>query len=125
MSDPILVAIAAAIAGKTASTLYELVKRRFSGDKAAADTLEAAQGSEPDSAEVHALAGKLSEAEDSDNAFATSLRTTWKSTQENVSGSQSGTSGGVANQMLGGSANTLIQMRDHNGDLNIGVPPSK
>ena len=57
MPEPILVSIAAALATKSATSLYDLVKRKFTGRKEAVAALEAADGTAPDSPEeaTHAL----------------------------------------------------------------------
>ena len=51
MPEPILVSIAAALAGKSIVSLYDFVKHKFTGRTHALAALEAAEGATPDSAE--------------------------------------------------------------------------
>jgi hypothetical protein len=90
MPEPILVAIAAALAGKSVGNLYDLVKKKFASHKPAAAALEAAQGTAPDSPEVRTLSEHLTEATTTDPDFAASLQATWTQL--------SAATGGVANQ---------------------------
>jgi hypothetical protein len=109
--EPILVSIAAAIAAKTATSLYELVKRRFGGRPDAAAELEAATGAQPDSPEVTALATRLADEESRDPAFATELRATW----QQVTAEQ----GGVVNQITGDVSGKVVQARDIKGGISF------
>ena len=49
MPDPVLVSVAAALAGKSASSLHDLVKKKFSRSPEVTTILEEALGSAPDS----------------------------------------------------------------------------
>lgn len=109
MPEPILVAIAAALAGKSVGNLYDLVKKKFASRKQAAAALEAAQGATPDSAEVLALSEHLAEAADADPEFAAALRATWAQI--------SASSGGVVNQVSGTVQGNLVQARDIQGGI--------
>jgi hypothetical protein len=75
MPEPVLVAIAAALAGKSVGTLYDLVKQKFARNKPATAALEAAAGTTPDSPQVQALAHHLAEAAATDPDFAATLHT--------------------------------------------------
>ena len=111
MPEPILVSIAAALAAKSAVSLYDLVKRRFTGREEAAAALEAAEGAPPDSPEVVTLADHLAEEETRDPAFGNELRLTWQ--QVNVSGD------GVVNQITGNVSGRVVQARDIEGDISF------
>lgn len=113
MSEMILVAIAAALAGRAASSLYDFVKGKFARRPQAAAVLEAAQGASPDSAEVLALAAELAKAERDDPDFGAELRSRWAafSTEQNVS------HGGVANQITGNVSGGVVQARDIDGGV--------
>jgi hypothetical protein len=109
MPEPILVAIAAALAGKSVGGLYDLVKRKFADRKQAAATLEAAQGAAPDSPEVHALSEQLAEAANADPEFATVLRASWAQI--------SASTGGVVNEASGTFHGNVVQARDIHGGI--------
>lgn len=112
MPEPILVSIAAALAGKAATSLYDLVKRRFAGRAGTQEVLTAAEGADADSAEVAALAEQLAAAERDDPAFGAALRAEW-ATQV----SQHATHGGVANQISGNVGGKVVQARDIEGGV--------
>jgi hypothetical protein len=78
MPEPILVAIAAAIAGKGASSLYDAIKTKFGRSKESTTVLGAADGADPDSTEVLTLAEELSVFEHDDPEFACQLRELWR-----------------------------------------------
>jgi hypothetical protein len=88
LPEPILVAAAAALAAKAAGNLYDLVKRKFTGNKEAIAALDAAEGAAPDSPEVHALADQLANAAATDPEFSAAPHA-------------SASSGGVVNQVSG------------------------
>lgn len=111
MPEPILVSIAAALATKSATSLYDLVKRRFAGHKEAEAALEAAGDSPPDSPDVATLAAHLAAAEVEDPAFGAALRRTW----QQVSASR----GGVVNQITGNVSGKVVQARDIEGDISF------
>lgn len=112
MPEPILVSIAAALAAKSATSLYELVRRKFAGRKEAVAALEAADGAAPDSPEVAAVADHLATASAEDPAFGIELRNTW----QQVSASQ----GGVVNQITGNITGKVVQARDVEGGISFG-----
>jgi hypothetical protein len=112
MPEPVLVAIAAALAGKAAHSLYDLVKRKFSGRKQAIAALEAAKGAEPDSAEVQVLAAELERVEAEDPQFATELREVWREASV-----QQADHGSVINQISGNVDGKVVQARDIKGDI--------
>jgi len=107
--EPILVSIAAALAAKSATSLYELVKRKFTGRKDAVAALEAADGTAPDSQEVAAVAAHLAAAAEEDPAFGVELRNTWQQV--------SATQGGVVNQITGNVSGKVVQARDIEGGI--------
>jgi hypothetical protein len=106
-----LVSIAATLAAKSATSLYDLVKRKFAGRKDAVAALEAADGTAPDSPEVAEVAARLASAAEEDPAFGVELRNLW----QQVSASQ----GGVANQISGNvtGSGRVVQARDIDGGV--------
>jgi len=109
--EPILVSIAAAIAAKSATSLYDLVKRRFTGRGEAAAALEAAENAGPESAEVATLATHLAAEEAQDPAFGVELRNTWQLVNAE--------SGGVVNQITGNVSGKVVQARDIEGGVSF------
>ncbi len=117
MPEPILVSIAAALAAKGATGLYDLVKRKFAKDPAAVAVLEAAStasaasdGTRP----IAALAERLEEAEVEDGEFAEALRTEWEKLPESrVS------QGEVHNTVTGNVTGKVVQLRDVHGNINL------
>jgi hypothetical protein len=98
--------IATNLATKAATGLYDLVVARFRGHPDAAGALEAAQGAEPDSPPVQALATRLAEVAAGDPEFDRELRT-WADR------------GGVVNQITGNVTGSVVQARDITGNINL------
>lgn len=111
MPEPVLVSIAAALAAKSATSLFDLVRKHFAGRKEAAAALEAASGAPPDSPEVADLAEHLATAESEDPEFGKALRHTW----QEVSASR----GGVVNQVTGDVSGKVVQARDIDGGVSF------
>jgi hypothetical protein len=109
--DPILVSIAAALAAKSVTALYDLVKSKFTGRKDAEAALDAADGAAPDSPEVTELATHLAAAETADPAFGAELRHAF----HQVSAEQ----GGVVNQITGNVSGKVVQARDIKGGISF------
>ena len=103
--EPILVSIAAALAAKSATSLYDLVKRRFAGRWEATAALEAARGAD----EEADLAAHLAAAEAQEPAFGVELRQTWQRVNADR--------GGVVNQITGNVSGKVVQARDIHGDI--------
>lgn len=115
MPDPILVSIAAALAGKGATGLYDLVKKKFAGSPQATRALDDVEGSPPDSPEVHALGEELTRAESSDPQFAADLRAMWG----HVLTQQRADNGGVVNGITGTVSGNVLQARDIEGGVSF------
>ncbi|WP_033291487.1 hypothetical protein [Amycolatopsis jejuensis] len=111
MPEPILTAVATALATKAATGLYELVKRKFSGNHKATAELEAATSDDP--ATVQVLAERLDEVGRADPEFATALRTEFEVHQDARSGGVTNHVGSVAE---GGK---VVQARDVHGDISF------
>jgi hypothetical protein len=109
--EPILVSIAAALAAKSATSLYDLVKRRFAGRAEAEKALAAAEGSAPDSPEVAAVATHLAAAQADDPAFAVELRQVWQQVSAEC--------GGIVNQVSGTVSGRVVQARDIEGGVSF------
>ena len=124
MPDPITIAIATAIAGKTAESLTDQareavteivhrVRRKFRhrpADLAALDTARA----NPGSVECTALARSLQQVMLEDPRFGTSIRTLWSQAQMEMMARDND----VVN-IFRGRADKVVQLRDIHGDLNI------
>jgi len=115
MTDPILISIATALAGRAATSLYDLVKKKFAGDSKAATALEAAADAPEGSAPVRDLAAELERAEQADSGFREALRAEW----DRVSLTQNAQSGGVTNQITGQVTGKVIQARDIHGNVSF------
>lgn len=113
MPESILVAIAATLAGKVAASLYDVVRRKFAGDRAATATLEAADGATPDSPEVRELAEALADAAGSDPSFDAELRSMWNTVFQDISHDA------VGNQVSGNVHGNVVQARDITGGVSF------
>lgn len=113
--DPILLSIAGALAARAATGLYELVKKKFAGNRDAEAALDAAEGAPEGSQQVQELAAALDTAEREDPDFAEALRTEW----EQVSVHQQAESGGVTNQVSGTVHGNVVQARDIQGNISF------
>lgn len=135
MADPIMLAVAAAIARKAVEAAFEggrkawealvrVVRDRLAREPEAKATLDAAQ-SEPENQErVQALAVVLERIAAGDAAFDSQLRTLWAKASLELSASD----GGVVNSNTGTVGGHLIQGRDFDikGGLRLGdVPPQR
>lgn len=109
MPEPILVTIAAALAGKSVGNLYDLVKQKFAKRKQALTALEAAHGAAPDSPAVRTLSEHLAEATHTDPDFAAALTATWAQL--------SASHDGVINQVSGTIRGNVVQARDIQGNI--------
>ncbi|PRX43632.1 hypothetical protein B0I33_11493 [Prauserella shujinwangii] len=116
MPEPILVSIAAALAGKAATGLYDLVRRRFAHDEQALAELEAATDSPGEPRFVHAVAERIAQAEEDDPEFRRELRAHW----EAVSGGQAAGDGSVANHVSGTVSGRVVQAGEIHGDVRLG-----
>ncbi len=90
MPDPVLIAIAAALAGKSVGNLYDLVRAKFARHPEATATLEAATNAPPDSPQLQALTQVLSDAAATDPDFNDTLRTLWANNKPTVHNEISG-----------------------------------
>ncbi|HVV09156.1 hypothetical protein [Amycolatopsis sp.] len=108
MPEPILISIATALSTKAATTLFELVKKKFSKDPKAAAELEAASPDKPET--ISAVAERLEAAGKEDPEFAAALRSEW---------SQHAESGGVTNQVSGTVQGNVVQARDIQGGISF------
>ncbi|WP_331758618.1 hypothetical protein OG225_40915 (plasmid) [Nocardia sp. NBC_01377] len=111
MVEPALIAIASALAGRAAASLYELVRARFADDSEDTAALEAADGAEPGSAPVERLAEVLRRTEQSDPQFAAQLRGEWAKV--------GGGDGDINNQISGTVSGNALQARDIQGGINF------
>lgn len=115
MTDPVLASIAAALAGKGASSLYEVVRRKFARSPQAGTVLEEAVGSAADSEQVRVLSEELDRATREDPEFAADLRAVWGQ----VSVQQCADGDGVTNQVSGTVHGNVVQARDIDGGVSF------
>lgn len=114
MPEPVLVSIAAALAGKSIASLYDFVKYKLTGRTQALMALEAAAGASPESAEVFALSRELERVERDDPQFAVELRAAWA----NITTAQHADRGAVSNQVIG-NGGKVVQARDIEGGVSF------
>jgi hypothetical protein len=110
----VLIEITAALAAKTAESVYELVRDKFKGRRKALAALEAADGADQDSPQVVALAEELATAEPRDAQFREQLRAQWAAVQGQAF------DGCVANTIGGMVTGNVVQARDITGDISFG-----
>ncbi|GLZ36506.1 hypothetical protein [Actinokineospora sp. NBRC 105648] len=115
MPEPVLVSIAAALAAKSATSLYELVKTRFARRAEAAAALEAAAGAAPESTEVATLAAELEREERQDPQFQSDLRSQWDTVATQLQADH----GAVNNQITGNVSGKVLQARDIQGGISF------
>lgn len=109
--EPILVSIAAAIAAKSATGIYDLVKRRFGREPKALQALDAAESAPEDQAAITMLAEQLQLTEANDPAFASALRTEW----EKLPPAQR--AGAVVNHITGPVTGKVVQAGEIHGNI--------
>jgi hypothetical protein len=114
MPEPVLISIAAALAGRAAAGLYDVVRRKFARDEKSLAALESADGQAPGSAPVRVLAERLEAAEQEDPVFGRELRAEWDATV-----TQHAETGGVNNQVSGIINGRVVQARDIHGDIHL------
>ncbi|WP_067497476.1 hypothetical protein [Actinoplanes sp. TFC3] len=127
MPDPIMLAVATAVAVRTAeaavaqspaawASLVRLVRRRFSGNPHALEALAEARAQPENAESVRALANSLDYFAARDQAFDTELRALWAQVDTNNAQSS------VMNYNAGGVTGLLLQGRDItlNGPLHLG-----
>jgi hypothetical protein len=133
MTDPIMLSVAGAVAGKTAEALTEvgknalaalvrLIGSRLGRGGAVAPALQPALGAgPPDQAAVHELAEALERAAAADPGFAARVRELWPQARAELTAQD----GGTVNINTGSVTGHLIQARDLNvqGGLHLGGWP--
>ncbi|OLT47855.1 hypothetical protein BJF85_14610 [Saccharomonospora sp. CUA-673] len=113
MPEPILVSIAAALAGKASTSLWELVRTKFSGDDKALAELDAASDQPEDQERITRLAERLEEAGKQDPEFAKQLHAEWQQVNtQNVSG-------GMFNNQFNGPVGKNAYIDTVHGDLRL------
>jgi hypothetical protein len=121
MTDPIMISVASALAGKAAeaaadggksalAALARLVRSRATSDKTASAALDAAASKNP--ASVDALARALERLAAADPEFRAQLRDLWPQASAELSASE----GGVVNSNTGTVGGHLIQAGDLHAD---------
>ncbi|MGM1065553.1 hypothetical protein [Saccharothrix sp. Mg75] len=110
MPEPMLVSIAASLAARTASTLYDLVRTRFAGDPEAAGALVAADGQPEGSSQVAALGEALERTAAADPGFAEALGREYGSVTQ---------TGRVVNHISGTVHGNVLQAGDIQGGVSF------
>lgn len=129
MPDPVLVAIATALAGKAAASLasggasalrslVELVKVKFTGQPNAERALQAAQ-SDPGEANIDRLGAALAGAAEEDPRFDQQLRSLWDKATTELHADR----GGVINDVSGTVRGHAVLARDIQGGVSFGNLP--
>jgi hypothetical protein len=127
--DPVISAVAAAVAGKAAdaamqggknacAALIRLIRERFGHGTDASAALKRAQENPEDEVAVAAVASALERLAAADTGFAVRLRELWAQASLELSA----TNGGVANSATGSVGGHLVQARDLHveGGLHLG-----
>lgn len=117
MPEPILTAVATALATKAATGLYELVKERFTGDKSATKALVKANGAAPGSRQHRELTATLHRVTEADPAFAERLHQEFAKVDVDQSSSQHAETDGVTNHISGNVSGNVVQARDVHGGI--------
>jgi len=115
MPEAIFIEIAAALAAKTAESVYEFVRERFKNHRRALEKLKSVDGTAKDSPEVITLAQELEATAALDKAFGTELQARWAALQSGTA-----SDGGVVNLNTGTVSGNLIQARDIHGGITFG-----
>jgi hypothetical protein len=129
--DPIMIAVATALAAKAAEGLSEAgraalgkllrrVRGRLDADPEGAAVLAAARSHPQDGELVERLAAVLSTAAELDPAFAEDVARLWAAVRD---GWAVATEGGVVNQVSGSVGETVVQARDVTGGITFGARP--
>lgn len=127
MADPMLVAVAAAVAGKITEAaaagaktalgnLIKLVRTRLARDDAAQAALAEAEQVPNDASRVTSLAAELGRLVKEDTKFAAQLRSTWSEARVYLQAQQDGT----INQVSGAVSGHVVQARDIDGGVSFG-----
>jgi hypothetical protein len=127
MADPMMIAIAAAVAGKLTESLttgakaamanlVRLVRARVAGDDAARSALADAERAPGDDARIAALATQLERLAGADPEFAGQLRHHWSQTNAHLHAHH----GGVVNEVSGSVSGHVVQARDIEGGIKFG-----
>ncbi|MFY1671317.1 hypothetical protein ACN27G_15315 [Plantactinospora sp. WMMB334] len=132
VTDPVMVAVASALAAKAAeglsdggraafSALARFVRHRLRGDPDSERALEAARAQPHDDECVRRLAAVLETAVARDRWFAEELNELWIQLRHRpVAGVDAGN--GMVNRAIGPVSGTLVQARDVQGGIRLGPP---
>jgi hypothetical protein len=129
MTDPVMVAIAAALAGKATQglltgarsawgTLLRLVKDQASDDPVIDAVLTAAQQEPQDQARIDRLGEVLQRRARYDPVFNEQLRSLWEQTRPELHADHEGT----VNEISGTVGGHVVQARDIQGGITFGYP---
>ncbi|HEX5404842.1 MAG TPA: hypothetical protein VFX16_21345 [Pseudonocardiaceae bacterium] len=129
MADPIMTAIAVALAGKATealavggraawSALVQLVRARVADSPEATEALAAAASGADDGAEVPRLARQLEALAGTDPVFSAEIRRLWAQASTAASADR----GGVVNQISGTVHGTVVQAGEIHGGIRFDNP---
>lgn len=129
MADPMMIAIAAAVAGKVTESLaagakaalgglVKLIRQRFATDDAAQAALADAECAPGDSDRINALAAHLERLTAADHQFAEQLQELWSQSGAHLQADH----GGVVNEVSGSVAGSVVQAHRIDGGIKFGSP---
>ncbi|GAA1283448.1 hypothetical protein [Saccharothrix xinjiangensis] len=116
MPEPVLLSIAALLATRAVSGLYELVRARFADDPAATAALTAAEGAAEDSPQVRVLGDVLERTAAADPGFEDELR---RAHAEAVREGRVNQAGRVTNNISGTVHGNVLQAGDIQGGVSF------
>jgi len=130
MADPMMIAIAAAVAGKVTESLtagakaalgglVKLIRQRFGTDDAAQAALADAERTPGDDKRIAALAAQLERLTREDHRFAEQLQRLWPQTGARLQAQH----GGVVNEVSGTVTGNVIQAHQIEGGIKFGSAP--
>lgn len=129
MADPVMIAIAAALAGKATQgllsgarsawgALLRLIKDQAGDDPIIAAALTAAENQPEDQSRIDLLGEVLEQRAQRDPAFDDQLRSLWEQTQPELRAEH----GGTINEIAGTVSGHVVQARDIEGGITFGGP---
>lgn len=132
MIDPIMIAVATALAAKAAEGLSEagraafgklvrLVRSRLAAEPDGTRALESAERDPGGEQAVERLAAALAAAAERDPEFATEVARLWSVVRDGVAAA---THGGTVNQLSGTVGGAVVQARDVSGGITFGAGSS-
>lgn len=114
LTDPMAVAVAAALAGSTAGAAFQVVREKLTSRRASKLLAKALTNHKLNDREISALTKELSAAAAADPLFAAALRQAWESDQ-----ARQPDLSGTTNQVRDSVVRSVVQARDVKGDITL------